>query len=337
VPTSCLERIRAVFSLPDAVRFQRSCGQETNSRDARVCILFQCSPSTFANYTCAAKSKYYALRTARHPETFDLDLPTGRGASTTFRKRCRAVSTVLDPIPSNKGFTRLRVLRTCWPALVLLVFLCKTSSAQETQFLPEVDTYLKVHENIRLSVQAKDTREGGDPTQAEIGPSIEFYTKPWIRLREISVFDLNDAKKRPLVLAAGYRYLASPTSPSTYRIPFAATSHLPIKAQLLLTDRNRTDLDWSSGKFTWRYRNMLSLDRTLAIHSYHPIPYASAEIYYESQYSKMSTTELYAGCFLPIGKHFELTPYYEHQNNTGKKPNKQLQGLGLTLNIYLSK
>ena len=80
------------------------------------------------------------------------------------------------------------------------------------------------------------------------------------------------------------------------------TSHLPIKAKLLLTDRNRADLDWRTGSFTWRYRNMLSLERTLVIHCYHPIPYASAEIYYESQYSKVSTTELYAGLAFPYGK-----------------------------------
>jgi hypothetical protein len=138
-------------------------------------------------------------------------------------------------------------------------------------------------------------------------------------------------------LAGGYRFLSSPSSPSTNRIRFDATPHLPMKAGLLITDRNRADLDWSDGKFTWRYRNMLSLERTLVIHSYHFIPYASVECYYESQYGKWSTTELYAGSMFPMGKHFQLTTYYEHQNNTGKSPNTQLHGVGLTLNIYVSK
>jgi hypothetical protein len=220
------------------------------------------------------------------------------------------------------------------------MLLCKAGSAQssqELQFLPEIDAYLKLNPNIRVSAQAKDTRDGGESTQVEIGPSMEFYLKPLVRLREITLFDLDDAKARPLVLAAGYRYVSAPDKPSTNRIPLAVTSHLPIKAKLLLTDRNRADLDWSSGSFTWRYRNMLSLERTLAIHSYHPIPYASAEIYYESQYRKVSTTEIYAGSLFPMGKHFQLKAYYEHQNNTGKHPNKQVHGLGLTLNIYLSK
>jgi hypothetical protein len=231
-------------------------------------------------------------------------------------------------------------LRIYWVAVILLVFQCKTGKAQSTQeveFFPEVDFYLKLNPNIRINVQAKDTREGGEPTQATIGPSVEFYVKPLIKLRDITRFDLDDAKKRTLVLAAGYRYLSSPTSHSTNRIPLAATSHLPLNANLLLTDRSRADLDWSGGAFTWRYRNRLSLERTLKIHSHHWIPYASAEVYYESQYGKWSTTELYAGSIFPMGKHFQLQAYYEHQNNTGKTPNKQVHGLGLTLDIYFSK
>jgi len=217
---------------------------------------------------------------------------------------------------------------------------CRTggaASSQEFEFLPEVDAFLKLNPNIRVSFQAKDTREGGDSSQAAIGPNLEVYVKPLIRLKRITAFDLDDAKTRPLVLQAGYSFLSSPDSPSTNRLIFAATSHLPVKAELLLTDRNRADLDWSAGSFTWRYRNMLSLERTFAIHSYHLIPYASAEFYYESQYSKWSTTELYAGTQLPVGKHVQINPYYEHQNNTGKKTNKQVNALGLTLDFYFSR
>jgi hypothetical protein len=243
-------------------------------------------------------------------------------------------------MPFTENFESSIVILRCWLTVVFLALYCSVGSAQgsqQTQFLPEVDAYLKLNPDIRVSFQAKDTREGGDPTQAETGPSAEFYLKPLVRLKEITAFDLDDAKTRPLVLTAGYRYLSAPGKPGTNRIPIAVTSHLPLTAKLLLTDRNRADLDWSNGSFIWRYRNMLSLERTVAIRSYHLIPYASAEIYYESQYSKVSTTELYAGIHLPLGKHFQLAPYYEHQNNTGKHPNQQVHGLGLTLNIYLSK
>jgi hypothetical protein len=222
---------------------------------------------------------------------------------------------------------------------ILLVLVCRPGVSQsnpELQFLPEVDAYYKVKADLRVNVQAKDTREGGDSTQAEIGPSIDLYVRPLLKLKEITAFDLDDAKTRLLVLTGGYRYLASPSSKTTNRIPIAATSHFPMKAQLVLTDRNRADLNWSDGRFNWRYRNMLSVERTVTIHSYHLIPYASAECYYVSQYAKWSTTELYAGSLLPVGKHVHLKVYYEHQNNTGKSPNTQLHGVGLTLDIYLS-
>jgi hypothetical protein len=32
-----------------------------------------------------------------------------------------------------------------------------------------------------------------------------------------------------------------------------------------------------------------------------------------------STTALFAGCFIPLGKHIEFNPYYEHQNDTSKR------------------
>lgn len=200
--------------------------------------------------------------------------------------------------------------------------------------MPEADLFVKLHSNLRFWGQASDTRDGGDSTQASIGPDLEFYLKPLIRLKQITAFDLDDSKTRPLILSAGYRYLTG--SPSTNRMVLMATSHFPAKHGLLFSDRNRSDLDWSDQKFKWRYRNKLTIEKPLVIRSYHPSPYSSVEVYYESQYQKWSTTEVYLGCLFPIHNHFELNPYYEHQNNTGKSPNSQLHGIGLKLNIYLS-
>jgi Protein of unknown function (DUF2490) len=220
----------------------------------------------------------------------------------------------------------------------LLVVVSSTSAhaqTSSTEFLPEIDTYLKLQSNIRFVFQAKDTREGGDSTEAEVGPSLDFYLKPLVKLRETSPSDPDDAKSRPLVLSIGYRYVPSPGKAPVDRMEPVAIFHLPTWGRLLISDRNRADLDWpTSGNFTWRYRNRLTIERRVTIHSYHPAPYVSAEVFYESQYNKWSTTALYAGCLFPIGKHVQFDPYYEHQNNTGKHPNQQLNQLGLVLNLY---
>ena len=219
----------------------------------------------------------------------------------------------------------------------LALFSRVPASAQTAQLLPEIDTYLKLNPDVRISFQAKETREGGDPTQAEIGPSIDFYLKTFSKLvQKITALDLDDSKKRFLVFSAGYRYLPSPNSPPENRTELVATFHVPAKGRFLISDRNREDLDWSHGNFSWRYRNRPTVERTLWIHSYRFIPYASAEFFYESQYQKWSTTSVYAGCLFPVKKHVQFDFYYEHENNTGKRPNQQINSLGLVLTLYFT-
>jgi hypothetical protein len=220
-------------------------------------------------------------------------------------------------------------------ALLLLVH-CPLAHAQTSvaEFLPEIDAHFTLNSNVRFVFQAKDTREGGDPTQAEIGPSVEFYLKPLLKLKDVTLFDLDDSKSRPLVFAVGYRYVPSPGKPTVNRLEPVLTFHLPLPARILISDRNRADLDWSSGSFVWRYRNRVTLERRVTVRSYHPTPYASAEAFYENRFSKWSSTNLYVGCLLPVGRHIEFDPYYEHENNTGKRPNQQVNAAGLVLSLF---
>lgn len=219
---------------------------------------------------------------------------------------------------------------------LLLLCSCGAASAQNstTEFLPEVDANAQVHPDVRFVFQAKDTREGGNPDQFEVGPSIAYYLKPIFKLGDFTKLELDRSKSRPLVLSVGYRYLVSPDAPSVNRMEPEALLHLSLKGQILISDRNRADLDWSNHNFTWRYRNRLTVEHRITIHSYRPAPYVSAEIFYESKYAKWSTTSLYAGCLFPVGKHVEFDVYYEHENNTGKSPNSQLNAAGLVLSLY---
>jgi hypothetical protein len=221
-----------------------------------------------------------------------------------------------------------------WPSVLCVALL--PALAEDIQFLPEIDTNLKLNSIVRVNLQAKGDRESGDPVQFQTGPSIQLHLKPLVKLKEVTAFDLNDAKARFLVLEAGYRYLTAPHTPTDNRMILAATSNYPLKAGFLISDRNRADLDWKNGSFTWRYRNKVTVERALSVFSYHLIPYIASEPYYVSQYHKWSTTALYAGCLFPVGKHVQFDSYYEHQNNTGKRPNKQDEEVGLALHLYFS-
>ena len=208
------------------------------------------------------------------------------------------------------------------------------ATGQAFEFLPEVDAYYKIQPHIRFNFQAKLTREAGDPAQAEIGPGLDFFVKPVVQLKNISRFDPDEAKSRLLQVSVNYRYIPSPDKPTVDRLESTFTSNLPLVYGILLSDRNRVDLDWSQNSFTWRYRNRLKLQRTVSIRTYHLTPYLSGEAFYLSQYKKWSTTALYAGCLFPLGKHVGFDLYYEHQNITCKNPNQQLSQFGLILNLY---
>lgn len=224
-----------------------------------------------------------------------------------------------------------------WTILVVLGFICSCLplGAQSDQFLPEIDSYYKLRDGVRFTFQAKQTREANEPVQAEIGPSVDFYLHPLKRLADVTEFDLDDAKARRLMLSAGYRYLPQANGgAATNRIEPVATFRFPFTRKLLLTDRNRFDLDWKSGRFTWRYRNRFQVEGPVRIGTYHISPYVSAEAFYQSQYSKWSETAIYAGCIFPIGRHVQLDPYYEHQNQTGKRPNDVLDQVGVVLNLF---
>ena len=222
-----------------------------------------------------------------------------------------------------------------WSWALLLLVSGAPAFTQTDQFLPELDLYYKMNSDVRFWVQAKETVEAGNPQTAEIGPSLDFYFKPLVRLQDITTFDLDDSKTRPLIFSIGYRILPYPSSPPANRMEPVITFNLPIpKLHILASDRNRADLDWQNGVFTWRYRNRLQFERTFGLRSYHFSPYASTEFFYESQYAKWADTAIYAGCYFPLGKHFELNPYYEHQNQTGKSPSQSYNQLGLMLNIY---
>ena len=173
-----------------------------------------------------------------------------------------------------------------WILAFQVCLACQPARPQDVQFLPEVDAHLKLNSPVRAYLEAKTDRDGGDLTQFTFGPSIQFYLKPLIKLKKVRAFDLDDSKSRVLVIEVGYRYITAPGAPPENRMLVAVTSNFPMKAGFAISDRNRADLDWKSGEFTWRYRNKLTVDRTFSIRSYHFIPYVAAEPFYESQYGK---------------------------------------------------
>ena len=206
--------------------------------------------------------------------------------------------------------------------------------SQTFQFWPEVNNYVKLNDKVRLLFMAQQTRENRTGTDAEIGPNIDIFLKSLLRLKRVTVFQLDQSKSRPLTFRLGYRYMPSTTNPTENRIVIEVTPRYPLIRGVLLTNRNRCDFRFVQGKFSWRYRNRLMAERTIGIRSFHFSPFGRAEAYFDSNYEKFSRTAVDVGSIFPIGKNVELEGYYEHQNDTSKAPNRQTNAVGLVLDLF---
>jgi hypothetical protein len=80
------------------------------------------------------------------------------------------------------------------------LFACVSVRARKQFSSSEVDTYLKLTSMVRVIAEAKDDRDGGDSKQATTGPSIQLFLKRLLRLKRITILDLDDSKPRSLVL-----------------------------------------------------------------------------------------------------------------------------------------
>ncbi len=229
---------------------------------------------------------------------------------------------------------RLSISKLCLALIAVVASPPTLSAAQTNELLPEIDLYYRLNSDVRVYFQAKETREGGLPVTAEIGPSVEIYLKRLSRLIDTMAFDKDDSKTKLLLFSLGYRYLPYPNAPSTNRFEPYITINVGTKGRFMISDKNRADLDWQNGDLSWHYRNRITVERPFKHQNYTLSPYVSAEFWYTSEYEKWSTVSIFAGCLLPLGRHFDFVPYYEHQNNTGKKPNEQLNQFGPVLRIW---
>jgi len=161
-----------------------------------------------------------------------------------------------------------------------------------------------------------------------------MYTKPLLKLKRFTIFQLDESKSRPLTIRIGYNRLPNGDKPPENRGVLDATPRFPLRAGFLIADRNRAELRWINGDFSWRYRNRLMVERTIAIHHYHFTPYVRGEAYYVSTAGKWSRTTEDGGFIFPIRRWAEIEAYYEHMNDTSKAPNQQTHGIGLILSLY---
>jgi hypothetical protein len=223
-----------------------------------------------------------------------------------------------------------------WITVILVIGFVSSAGAQDKlEFWPEVNTYVNLTPRTRFYFIGTLTSDRENRSiQGEFGPNFDLYLRPFARRR---LRDLDPAKNKFLLLRVGYRYFTPLRNEGTSENRGVAelTPRFPLPAGIVASDRNRVDLRWISGsKFSWRYRNRLTFERSFTIRSYSFTPYLRGEIFYDSRFEKINKNSYTIGASFPLTRHTELEPYFEDQNDYSDRPAFHTRAVGLALNLF---
>jgi hypothetical protein len=99
-----------------------------------------------------------------------------------------------------------------------------------------------------------------------------------------------------------------------------------------LTDRTRIDVRDRGGQTTYRLRNRLVFTRDLEVLRVRLAPYASGEVFYDTQYDRVDRLQFRLGTTLPTGPNVAWDFYLARQRDT-QPATKFINALGVTLVI----
>ncbi len=220
--------------------------------------------------------------------------------------------------------------------LVPVLALAAPAAAQDvtTQFWPEIDTFVRLNPNMRIYVPASNTREGTDDSDQDgtTGIYLDYYVLPISKL--FLTGPANAVRTHRLLLRAGYGYTAgNDGQPATNTLTAEATWRLTIPWEILLSDRNRFDLNFVGGEFDPRYRNRVRIERNVDLGKTTLVPYAYGEFFYDFDAGSWVKTRGTAGLEVHVWERFVPEIYFQRDFNSGSAGD--VNGVGLVLSIYL--
>lgn len=197
--------------------------------------------------------------------------------------------------------------------------------------------YLNLNPKFRLFLLATSSRSVEDGEvfkakafEAQIGAHIDYIPNKHVMLR------------------AGYRFgtsVGETDDPYTEnRILTEQTLRKSLPGKFLLSDRNREDLRFINGDFSFRYRNRVTIEREFRLKQRTLTPYASGEIYYDTRYRAWNRNRLTAGIqtslrrgpilkMLLPKRQVILDLYYMRQNDS-RSQTQHVNALGAALAFY---
>ena len=226
-------------------------------------------------------------------------------------------------------------------AVALVAILALTSGlparADDTQtvLLQEFNAYVRLTERTRFFFLASLTRGLTlDTTDGELGVHLDVTLMPILR-RHLRLGDWE--RERYLWVRVGYRLagnLGDADDPSIEHLGILeATARVPLPWEMWLVNRGRADLRDVDGEFSSRLRYRLGLEREFTMWGRTAVPYAQAEVFYDTRFGAWSRVRYEAGVELALSERWRIEPYYRRQEDW--RPSRAHEnGIGLVLKYY---
>jgi len=185
-------------------------------------------------------------------------------------------------------------------AAAVIAIATAAGRAQTTQYRPELDVYWKSSDHARTFFQLAG--------QAEHAP---VSRDPLIGLFEDFLF-VPDGYVR-----GGYRYnLHSYESRALVELAFRVFKAGPVR----FLNRNRVEWRWVDGKYSYRARERVQLQRVPPPKGLGLAPYAMFEAYYDSRFRTIARLAPRLGSEARLGGPASMDLYYLRQDNLRGKP-----------------
>ncbi|MCI4431732.1 MAG: DUF2490 domain-containing protein [Burkholderiales bacterium] len=208
--------------------------------------------------------------------------------------------------------------------------------AQDTrrEFAPEGNAYFKVSDQARVYLQASVVgRLTQNITDGELGANFDYTFKPIFRPELLAA---QWERNRYLWARVGYLLGGGQEGLKDFserRIIVQATGRGLLADEFWLMHRGEVDFRDIDGEASRRYRYRAAIEREFTVQGAAVVPYAQAEIFYDTRYSAVSRQLYQLGAEVELTRQWRIEPYYARQADKLPTPGA-VDRLGLVLKYY---
>jgi len=206
---------------------------------------------------------------------------------------------------------------------------------RQREFVPELNAYANLSDRTRLFLLGDVTRNTtADTSEGEVGAHLDYTLKPIFRPE---LHDADWERNRYLWTRVGYLQLSTPdkrsSGPTERRGIIELTGRIPLPQEVWLVQRARVDLRDIGGEFSQRYRYRLGIEREITVSGAVMVPYAQAEIYYDTRFDSWNRHLYQVGAEIELAKRWRVEPYIARQNDS-RSASGNVDRAGLVLKYY---